>query len=45
VLEILLARLAPSAALSLPALLDVVAALARDLQGDFVPLLPRVTAR
>jgi hypothetical protein len=45
VLDILLSRLRPAAALSLPALLDMVAQVARDLQGDFVPLLPRVTTR
>ncbi|KAG2487780.1 hypothetical protein HYH03_013624 [Edaphochlamys debaryana] len=42
---ILLGALEPAARLSLPALLDLVAAFARDLQAEFLPILPRLVRR
>lgn len=39
---ILLSRVHMGAVLSLPALLDLLAVLARDLQGEYVHMLPRV---
>jgi hypothetical protein len=45
VLSILLSSLAPAAPLSLPPLFDLLAAMARDLQGEMVPLLPAVWQR
>lgn len=45
VLRILLSALVPAARLSLPALLDLLASAARDLQAEFLPALPRVVRR
>lgn len=45
VLRILLSSLVPAARLSLPALLDLLASAARDLQAEFLPALPRVVRR
>jgi hypothetical protein len=45
VLSILLASLRPDAPLSLPPMFDLLAAMARDLQGEMVPLLPAVWER
>jgi hypothetical protein len=45
VLQVLLTSLRPDALLSLPPLFDLLAAMARDLQGEMVPLLPAVWER
>ncbi len=45
VLGVLLGAVRVDAALSLPPVFDLVAQLARDLQGEFLPLFPRVIAR
>lgn len=45
VARILMGALEPAARLSLPALLALTAALARDLQQEFLPLLPRLVRR
>ena len=44
ILDALLARLRPEAALSLDALLSLAGLLARDLRGDFLPHAPRLFA-
>jgi hypothetical protein len=44
VMDILLAAVRMDAALSLEPILELIAALARDLHADFLPYLPRVTA-
>lgn len=43
--DLLLAAVRPEAALSLPPVFDLLAVLARDLQQEYLPLLPRVLAR
>ncbi|EFJ49017.1 hypothetical protein VOLCADRAFT_104545 [Volvox carteri f. nagariensis] len=45
IFRILLGSLEPSARLSLPALLDLLSRLARDLQQQFLPLLPKAIRR
>lgn len=45
VVDILLRYIGPEACDSLPPLLGTLSALGRDLQGDFVPCLPRVLAQ
>ncbi|GIL90427.1 hypothetical protein Vretifemale_18037, partial [Volvox reticuliferus] len=45
VARILLGSLEPAARLSLPALLDLLSRFARDLQQQFLPLLPKVVRR
>jgi U3 small nucleolar RNA-associated protein 20 len=45
IVDILLRRLRKQAALSIPALLAVLSALAQDLQADFVPYIPRMSTQ
>ena len=45
IFQLLLGKLHMQALLSLDAVLHVIGALARDLQGDFVPLFPRLCGR
>jgi hypothetical protein len=45
VLSIVLSSIRPDAPLSLPPLFDLLAAMARDLQGEMVPLLAAVWER
>ena len=44
VVDVLLGAVRIEAALSLEPILELLAALARDLQADFVPFMPRVAA-